>query len=322
MVKINSIKTNLLNVETIDIEKYIHDLNHLSNYLTNHCYIGPKLYTLNKELINVAVRFKPDIVWIDKGLHIWESTLKELNKLGCKFLIHYSPDNHKIVSNQSRHYLKSINLYDYHITTKKNNIAWLLNNGAKHVKFLFKGFNPEIHRPVFLNNNDKSLYECDVGFVGHYEPNREELLLNLFNIGYKVKVWGGGWSKSNNNNHILFKDSKHLVAEEYSKAICGAKINLCLLSKWSQDKTTARSIELPACGGFMLAERNDEHIELFKEGIEAEFYEGFDELIEKTNYYLKNTMKRKEIAENGYNKCINNFSNYKLLSDLIIEILN
>ncbi|UCC94668.1 MAG: glycosyltransferase [Candidatus Omnitrophota bacterium] len=318
--RLKALKNIFKAVEAIDITPYINNLSLWKQLLTNHMYVGGNLSCINREVIKRCAKFGPDMLWVDKGLYVWPQTLKDVRRRGS-LLIHFSPDNHMIPSNQNSHYRNSIPLYDIHITTKMHNVEWLLEHGAPAAKYIGNGFDPDIHRPITLTEKECEVFGCDVGFVGHWEPAREEALLWLYKKGYRMKVWGGNWEHARHRKHPLFIGARHLVGDEYTKAICGAKINLCFLSLWHKDKTTDRSVEIPACGQFMLAERNEEHLKFFEDGIEAEFYENDDEMIEKINYYLEHEDERKAIGQFGRKRCLAGYSNEARLRSVLQEII-
>ena len=76
-------------------------------------------------------------------------------------------------------------------------------------------------------------------------------------------------------------------------------------------------MEVPACGQFLLAERNEEHLQLFREGIEAEFYETREELVKKIDYYLSHDPERETIAAAGRQRCLAGYSNQDRLKDML-----
>ena len=73
----------------------------------------------------------------------------------------------------------------------------------------------------------------------------------------------------------------------------------------------------------MLAERTDEHLRLFKEGQEADFFSSKEELIKKVKFYLNNDNEIKRISTAGRMRCINSkYSNDERLKKIIKKVCN
>lgn len=258
----------------------------------------------NERILKRVKEFQPDIIWIDKGLTVGSKMIARVKEVSPKTLVvSYSPDDMINPDNQSRQYLGALPLYDLHITTKSYNVNELKALGAKKVFFIGNGFCPDIHRPVDVTDEEKKYFGGQVGFVGTYEEARAESIAFLANNGIQIKIWGHGWGGKIGMANIEVMD-REVLAEEYAKTICSFDINLNFLRKVNRDLQTTRSIEIPACGGFMLAERTAEHLSLFKEGIESEYFDSNTELLNKVRYYLTHVEERKRIAKAGYERCI------------------
>ena len=210
-------------------------------------------------------------------------------------------------SNSSIYFKNSIPYYDYFFTNKKYNIPELRGLGAKNVFYFKNGYSLQVHHPLNISSEDQQFYGCEVTFVGTFEYARSKLINYLAENNIRIKIWGWGITRKNSglsdSANITLMD-QYVYDEEYAKVISASQINLCFLRKVNRDTETTRSIEIPACKGFMIAERTIEHLELFQEGIEAEYFSSPKELLEKINYYLHNTNERIKIAEKGYLKCM------------------
>ena len=280
----------------------------------------PDLRGANRAMLR-AVDDRPfDVLWIDKGREVRPGTLSKIreSKPGIA-IVAYSPDDMMNPDNQCVQYLGGLGLYDLHVTTKSYNVQELKELGARDVLFIDNAYDPETHRPVELDDDDLGRYGADVGFIGFIEPDRVEQLWRLAEAGIRVKVWGYAGRRLDPLPHPNFTfHGEFLGGLEYAKAICGTKINLGFLRKVNRDLQTTRSIEIPACEGFLLGERTDEHSKLFVEGREAEFFDSFDELLEKSRYYLEHEEARDRVRKAGRRRCIEGgYSNQDRLSGVL-----
>jgi spore maturation protein CgeB len=277
-----------------------------------HKLLGPvDRADANRAAVSAVERGRFDLVWIEKGLTIHPATLRQIRAAqpACR-IIGFSLDDMMNPANQSGRFLRSLPLYDWYITNKSYNVAELKALGCPRVVFMDNGFDPATHRPVTLRSDERKRLGGPVGFIGQWEPDRARSLRSLARANVPVRVWGYTWDRMKAVPPGLVLENQPVWGEDYAKAICAFDINLCFLRKVNRDRQTTRSLEIPACGAFMLAERTDEHLRLFEEGKEAEFFTDDRELLAKTRYFLEHPQERLKIAQGGYERCIRSGYSY------------
>lgn len=278
----------------------------------------------NRKIKKKVAQKDYDIVWIDKGWVINKETLKFIKKKNPKTrIISYSPDNMVLRHNQSQNYLECIPFYDFIFTNKSYILEDMRKLGAKNIHFVNNSYEDTFHFPRELTLTEYKNLGGDVGFVGVWEEERCESILYLAKNGINVRVFGGGkWINYKNSYPNLIIEDKGLYGEDYSKSFQAFKISLCFLRKMNYDLQTTRTMEIPGCGGFMLAERTEEHSRLFEENLEAVFFSNNEELLEKCKFYLANEEERKKIAKKGLLRCqVSGYSNEKTIKKMVSEII-
>jgi spore maturation protein CgeB len=274
---------------------------------------------LNQRILSKVKSFKPDIVFIVKGNNIYPTILKKIKENKDIKLISWSLDDMYAKHNRSYYYTKGLKYYDVVFTSKSYNLKELKELGAKKVEFLYQAFSEKYHKPC--NDCSKVSYKTDVLFIGFAEKDRFKDLNYLAQNGIKIDIFGSGWNKKQFQNHHenLNITPKDLLGNDYANAISCSKISLCFLRKANRDLHTSRSIEIPACGGFMIAERTAEHKLLFEEDKEAIYFDNKKELLTKVKYYLENEEERNSIRNAGYKRTRKDDYSY---DDMVNRILN
>ncbi len=269
---------------------------------------------------NVRIRSIADemmfaVVWIDKGLAIEADTIHYLRRRSphC-VVVGYSPDDMGSRHCQSRQFLEHLPLYDVFFTTKSYNVAELKAMGCARAHFMGNAYDPHVHRPVSLTDVERESLGGPLGFIGTREAERLRCLQRLAQDGIPVRVWGGEWKRRDRIHPNLVLERRLLWGDSYARAIAAFDINLCFLRRLNRDRQTTRSVEIPACGKFMLAERTEEHLEMFEEGSEAEFFESYEELLDKIVFYLGRAELREQIGSAARARCEKSgYSNHERL---------
>ncbi|MBU2623835.1 MAG: glycosyltransferase [Proteobacteria bacterium] len=278
---------------------------------------GPAILKLNSELLHKAIDMKPDIIFIWSGTQILAKTLREIKKKTGAVTVSYvhdDPFSYKIMPNCPRHsaafwrlYDSCITSYDVQFYSKQLNVDEAYKMGAKEAHVWMQYYVPEMHHPYQLSEADLSRFSCDVVFAGHYEDDgRERYLRALVKTGISVKLYGDRyWSKEVLGDLADYFGVIHRPSgDDYMKALCGAKLCLCFMSKMNRDSYTTRCFEIPACGRLLLSERTNDLQRLFKNNEEAIFFSSPEELVEKAAWLRDHPDERKRIARAGMRRVL------------------
>jgi spore maturation protein CgeB len=266
---------------------------------------GPLVRRVSEAVLREAIRYAPDVLWVDQGLSVASDALAAVRAGTAAVCVHYTADSLRSPGFNSRCFRQSLPEYDLCVTTKPDEAELYRRQGARGVFVTYQGFDPRIHRPVALTPAEAGKYGCDVAFVGQRMEDRAMSLAALVrSCGSRLHLglYGRGWKAGRIGRLLGPLDRGWVSGLEYAKAVRGAKICLAFLNHEVGDTYTTRSFEIPACGSFMLAERTALHQEFFTEGAEAEYFGSNEELIEKVGWYLAHDAARRRIAAAGYQR--------------------
>jgi spore maturation protein CgeB len=306
--RFNSLQKLVDRAEFFAIDPYFSSMGKLHHLMETTTFWGPRHAKVNADLLAFCRTHKPDVVWIDRSVWVWPSTLRALRAQGA-FLVHHFTDG--LFPRRRRIYYlfrllrKTLPLYDLNFPSNALDHAWMASQPGIRSELTHNAFDADRFDGTPPSADLAEKWASDALFVGHHEPRTERGILALMDAGLPVKVYGQGWNNAAQTARLRsVAEFRPLSDQDYVNAIKGAKIGLCFLSEMNYNQTTGRSFEIPACGTFLLGMRTDQHLELYQEGIEAEFFSDNDELVRKTRYYLENDDKRREIARRGHERAM------------------
>lgn len=286
---------------------------------------GSVVDAINRDVLDAARDFRPDLIWAEKQEFLRRDTLEALKAFGAR-LVHFTPDPYFSLDwKRTRLMDEAFGAFDVLVFCKRYEQAEYEALGRPLV-YMPLGYCDEVHRPT---PSDDPRWNCAVGFLGGWEPRRERLMHDVAATGVDLKVWGGYWDFLRDGRWTLRRQlilrqlagadrfaihRDELLArawqggevydENYARALTGSRIGLGFLRKVCPDQHTTRTFEIPACGSMLLADRTEEHQGFFEEGREAEFFGSAEELVDKVRFYNSDEDARRRIAHAGADRCI------------------
>jgi spore maturation protein CgeB len=273
----------------------------------------------NRACIERTHSFHPDLVLVCKGAYISPATLTSIRQETGALLVNYATDDPFNPINSTRSLVESIPLYDMYACTKRRIMADIRQAGCPRVIYVPLGYKPSVHFPEEpANAAEAERFKSDIVFIGGGDRDRFPYLRALIQFipDLRLHLYGGYWDR----DPVLARYYKGFAyGRELRLALSGTKIALNLVRRANRDGHVMRTFEIPACGAFMLAERTDEHLELFAEDKEAAYFESADEMVEKVRFYLAHQTERRCIADAGHRRAVDGTNTYK---HRLVDIMN
>jgi spore maturation protein CgeB len=238
---------------------------------------------INKKAKEKIEEFKPDVIWVFKGMEIFPETLKWAKERKI-ILVNYNPDNPFVFSGAgsgNKNVTDSIELFDFHFTYNikvKERLEKQYN-----LKVILLPFGFELDNDLYATTHlqEEILKIC---FLGNPDKSRALFIKQMAEANLQLDVYGNNWNKFiDHPNVTVFKP---VYGNEFWSTLYKYRVQLNLMRQHNPDSHNMRTFEVPGTGGILLAPATKEHFLFFDDNVEAFFYSDLKEAITKAKYLL------------------------------------
>jgi hypothetical protein len=269
-----------------------------------------------KEVAAATADFSPEVLLAIKTIHYDQSIFLD-NKIPIK--IHQSFDDVSNQDNISPEYLRHEAGWNLVVTTKRHNVPELYARGVKDVLFVWGAYDPLFRRKT--TPLDKRQY--DIGFIGASRPDRCTLPKQFAeNAPSKGVIFGPRWHRRYPLGVRGVALKRAATGPAYTVAANSFKIGLILLNSENRDQHTNRTFEAPASGQLVLAQRTDEHSEVFEDGVSGILFDRLEEAWEQLHELRRNPGRMAKVAEAGFELVSRGHHTYRDRAEQVVKHLS
>lgn len=241
------------------------------------------LKKVNSQFREKVSSFKPDIVWVFKGMEIFPSSIRWVRQQNIP-LANYNPDNPFIFSGKgsgNSYVTDALPLYDLHMT---------YNLGIQQ-ELKEKFHIPTILLPFGFDLSQELFETCvrqeeinKVCFLGNPDGPRAAFINELAAEGLSIDVYGNNWKDFSRHERITV--CPPVYGDEFWKILRRYRVQLNLMRIHNEDSHNMRSFEVPGVGGIMLAPSTTEHRLFFRDQEEVFLFSDVKDCVRQANALL------------------------------------
>lgn len=246
---------------------------------------------LNLDFLKTVERENPDLIFcVLMHYELWLETLEIVRRRCRAVLVNWSTDDSWKYPQFSRFVAPS---FDVYATTYPEALQKSMNDGLSN--FLLTQWAADAEKLQQPLPADQCRYP--VSFVGSAYGNRPRWIAELGKRGIEVACFGHGWP----NGPVSAVDVPRIIRESVISLNFGdSGIVMDGLIPRRSRQIKARIFEVPGAGGFLMTENADNLGDFYIPGKEITVFDGIDDLVAKTEYFLAHPGERDRIAGAGH----------------------
>lgn len=269
------------------------------------------------------IKFKPNIIFTFGFSEISDGFFQKYAKINndCVFVFYFLTQIDAFKEEKNINTLMDFNAKKMIFTADKSNLHILpepkyFPSGIDYKKYKTGILGYKTPFTVMSNPNNDNVLKIIISIIQNY--GRIDFYADEFDYinSLENKIWSD--VKDDEIKNIYKKSYKGEVLKEQERAeiFNSSFINIVPCTK-TKEGADFRILEIAASSGFALCETNEQLVKLFDAGHEIEIFSNEIELIDKTDFYLKNSSIADNICYNARKAAVNNHSVYSRVKTII-----
>ena len=262
------------------------------------------LARINRDLVKMAQKTRPDIFLEMGGHRILPETIKAIKRIGSTTALWTidPPNDFHLIQ-------KAAPQYDFVFCGGTEAMELLNGYNIKNIYWLPFACDPLYHKPVAVSQPEEERYGSDVVFVGSFYPNRARIFEEISDMG--LAVWGPGWDAVPSSSPLkrCIRRAEGVTPEEWLKIYASSKMTLVVHRQKEGVlcyQASPRVYEALACKKMLLSDAQPDVTALFNDGQDLAIFKTPGHLRELIQFYINNPAQRERIAKSGQEKVLNN----------------
>lgn len=251
----------------------------------------------NKDLVNTARAFKPDLILVFTGAEILPGTFAYLKTILDSSICWYWADP---LPNLSRYICGSLPLTDIVFSYSENSLPVFQRMGAQRTVWLPFAGDLSAHpgEPA-----DRDAYDWDISFIGSWRPEREKVLQLIQQQwpDFRIKVSGPYWHRCTYRPLKKIASSRPVFGKEFADIVSRSFLNLNVMDDSNFPSVNMRFFEILTAGGAELCSASPEMEKTFVNRRQMLFFSDEQQLMDQVRFAIANPKEIDKIRKEGQN---------------------